>query len=362
MKRVVLFAVMLLLGAGAHPVAADPFAYAWQEVASGVWAGIRADPFELPQEGNAVFVVTGQGVVLFDAGGSPLMGEAIVAKVRAVTHEPVVDVILSHWHGDHMRGLQAIRAAWPQARVLAHPHTREWIVQTRERWLKRRETMVPNIRKRLAASLAQGRDLSGRPLIPEERAWLEKGLAITDQLDRENHRTDYVIPDATFDGRLTLHLGGRDIEFLHPGGAHTEGDVILWLPRDSVVATGDIVTAPVPLLPSPDTAGYPNVLAQIRALGFRTLVPGHGAVQHDTAYLDLLDELMQSVNIQMKSLVAQGLPESVAVARVDLSALEPRFTHGDPFLEHRFEDYVANTALPHGAYRVASGQRPSEDF
>src|SRR5947199_8678312 len=88
---------------------ANPFEYAWQQLSPGVWAAIRQDPFELPQEGNSVFVVTDQGVVVFDAGGSPAMGEAIVAKVRSVTDRPSTHVVIIHWHGDQMRGVPSIQ-------------------------------------------------------------------------------------------------------------------------------------------------------------------------------------------------------------------------------------------------------------
>src|SRR5215470_14337221 len=200
------FALGICLAVLAEVGTANPFEYAWTNLAPGVWAAIRSDPFELPQEGNAVFVVTEQSVVLFDAGGSPAMGEAIVAEVRSVTRQPITHVVLSHWHGDHMRGLQAIRAAFPKAIVIAHPFSRDFIVSTQERWLKRRETMVPNIQKALGNALASNQDLSGRPLIPAERAWLESGQSITAELDRENKRTTYVIPDTTVQDRLVLSL------------------------------------------------------------------------------------------------------------------------------------------------------------
>ncbi|HTJ15240.1 MAG TPA: MBL fold metallo-hydrolase, partial [Steroidobacteraceae bacterium] len=145
---------------------ADPFAYEWHALTPAVWAAIRPDPFELPQEGNSVFVVTDRGVVVFDAGGSPAMGQAIVAKVRSVTDQPITHVVISHWHGDHMRGLQAIRAAYPQAQILAHPHARDFIVATQEKWLTRRVKMVPSIRRAVTEALNEQQDLSGRPLIP----------------------------------------------------------------------------------------------------------------------------------------------------------------------------------------------------
>jgi cyclase len=340
---------------------AHPLEYTWQDLAPGVWAAIRQDPFELPQEGNAVFVVTDEGVVVFDAGGAPVMGEAIVAKVRSVTGKPITHVVISHWHGDHMRGLQAIQSAFPQAEILAHPHSRDLILATRERWLKRRVSMVPSIRKSLGEALGKQQDLSGRPLIPAEEAWLKSGLATTDDLDRENNRTAYVTPNATFEDRLTLYLGGTEIQLLHLGRSHTAGDIVMWLPQTGIVVTGDVVTGPVPLMPSPYVADYSGVLGQIKVLGFKTLVPGHGKVEHDSQYIDLLVDTLSTVSAQMKLFVAQGLSKDESVAKVDFSSVEGRFTHGDPFLANRFQDYVA-AAVPEAAYMIETGKGITEAF
>lgn len=358
----VLCALTLVLFWPAVEAGANPFEYSWQQLAPGVWAAIRQDPFELPQEGNSVFVVTDRGVVLFDAGGSPAMGEAIVAKVRSVTDKPITHVVISHWHGDHMRGLQAIKAAFPQAQIFAHPHSRDLIVETQDKWLKRRVQMVPNIRKNLAAALGDNKDMSGRPLIKEEQDWLQKGLSITEQLDRENNRTAYVVPDATFDDHMTLYAGGREIQFLHLGNAHTAGDLVMWLPQEKIVATGDVVTGPVPLMPSPYTNEYVGVLNRIKGLGFKTLVPGHGPLETDTQYVELLIDTIQSVSAQMKTFVAQGLSQEAAVAKVDYSGVEQRFTHGDPFLKNRFQDYVSRAGLSAAAYLVETGKGPAEVF
>jgi glyoxylase-like metal-dependent hydrolase (beta-lactamase superfamily II) len=358
--RVALTACVAIRIAACGSACADPFEYSWKNLAPGVWAAIRSDPFELPQEGNAVFVVTDEGVVLFDAGGSPAMGEAIVAKVRSVTNRPITHVVLSHWHGDHMRGLQSIQAAFPSVQILAHPHVRDEIVATQDRWLKRRVSMAPNARKAVQAALDSGVDLGGRALIPQEKSWLERGLAVAEQLDRENRATTYVVPSATFEDHLTLYLGGRVLRFLRLGSAHTAGDVILWLPEERIVATGDVVTAPIPLMPSPYTDDYPAVLSEIEALGFRTLVPGHGAVQSDPSYLKLLSETIALVSAQMKDLVARGVSHDDAVAKIDLGAVEPRFTHGDRFLANRFHDYLAD--LPEAAYAAAMHRNPEEKF
>ena len=191
--------------------------------------------------------------------------------------------------------------------------------------------------------------------------WLQNGLGITDQLDRENKRTTYVVPDATFSERLSLHLGNREVQFIHMDKSHTAGDVIMWLPQEKIVATGDIVTAPIPLMPSPYTTTYVRVLDAIEALDFATLVPGHGAVQHDPAYVGLLRDLIGTAVEQMKAQLAKGAPKDEAVGKVDLSAIEQRLTHGNPFLINRFRDYVGS-ALPEAVYLMETGKGIDEQF
>ena len=340
---------------------ANPFEYTWEHVSDSVWAGIRADPFELPQEGNTALVITADGAVVFDAGGSPAMGEAIVAKVKELTNRGVTDIVISHWHGDHMRGLQAIVKAYPSSNIIAHADARRWIVETSDKWLKRRVSMVPNIRRGVDAALADGKDLSGRPLTDAESAWLKAGLGIADQLDAENRRTEYIVPNVTLTAGMTLFRGGRELRILQLGKAHTASDLVLWLPAEKIVATGDIVTAPVPLMPSAYTATYRDVLHQIAALDFAALIPGHGAIQHDTKYLSLLEDTIASVVAQVHALAGKGLDKDKVIEGVDLTALETRFTGGDPFLEHRFEDYVKQ-ALPAAAYQVEQTGEPAETF
>src|SRR5437868_2952360 len=116
-------------------------------------------------------------------------------------------------------------------------------------------------------------------------------------------------------------MGGREIQFLHLGNAHTAGDLIMWLPQERIVAAGDIVTGPIPLMPSAYTNDYVAVLGKIKALGFKNLVPGHGPVENDSQYIDLLSDTIQTVSKQMKALVAQGLSEKEAIAKVDYSSV-----------------------------------------
>jgi hypothetical protein len=114
-------------------------------------------------------------------------------------------------------------------------------------------------------------------------------------------------------------------------------------------------------MPSPYTVDYPKVLGAIKALGFASLVPGHGPVAHDAQYLDLLSETIRTIAGQMSDSAARGLSREDAVAKADYTTVEPRFTHGDPFLANRFEDYV-RAPLADAAFQAAAGSLPDEAF
>ncbi|WP_223115387.1 hypothetical protein [Luteimonas suaedae] len=95
----------------------------------------------------------------------------------------------------------------------------------------------------------------------------------------------------------------------------------------------------------------------MKALDFAILVPGHGDIQHDAAYADLLIEAFELVAVQIKPLIAEGLDEEAAVARLDFSSVEPRFTEGDEFLAGRFDAWFKRP-IGRAAYRVESGDSP----
>jgi hypothetical protein len=80
-----------------------PFQFEFQEIGSGVWAGVRPDGPRFPVMGNTTFVISDAGVVVFDGGGMPAMAEQIIAKVRSLTDKPVTHVVISHWHGKNSR-------------------------------------------------------------------------------------------------------------------------------------------------------------------------------------------------------------------------------------------------------------------
>lgn len=114
-----------------------PFQFEFQEIAAGVWAGVRPDGPRYPVMGNATFVISDEGVVVFDGGGMPVMAEQIIEKIRSLTDQPVTHVVISHWHGDHSFGVYRFAEEFSGVQFVAHQFTRDVFNSTRIAYIDR---------------------------------------------------------------------------------------------------------------------------------------------------------------------------------------------------------------------------------
>ncbi|MGG8408175.1 MBL fold metallo-hydrolase [Streptomyces sp. 12297] len=125
-------------------------------------------------------------------------------------------------------------------------------------------------------------------------------------------------PTVTYSDRLTVHLGDTEVRVLHPGPAHTVGDSVVWLPRQGVVFTGDLVFAGgTPFIPMGSLAGSLAALDFLRGLGAQTVVPGHGPLTDPSAY-DATERYLRYVLTLAEAGRAKGLTPLEAAQQADL--------------------------------------------
>jgi glyoxylase-like metal-dependent hydrolase (beta-lactamase superfamily II) len=233
---------------------------------------------------NAGFVVTGAGVVVFDALGSPALARLLLERIRGITDEPVVRVIVSHYHPDHIYGLQVF--AGLDAEILAPDGSDEYLAsdQARRRLEERRVTLAP---------------------------WVDE-------------HTRLVPPDQLLGEGTRFHLG--DVEFVITmlGAAHSDGDLALYIAPDRVMFSGDVIfDGMVPFLGDADTRHWLKVLERMDREQLAALVPGHGAMVKDPHMaISFTRRYLQYLRTTMGT-AAQGLtPFDEAYARVDWSEFE----------------------------------------
>jgi glyoxylase-like metal-dependent hydrolase (beta-lactamase superfamily II) len=339
------------------PQPPDGYHYEARRIAPRVHVLAQPRAFHLQPLGNVTVVEQTGGLVLVDAGGSRGSGERVVALVRAISAKPVTAVILTHWHGDHPLGAAAVRRAWPRAEIIATARTRDHLLGRLMRAYPRGADAVADsaanaaLQAQITGTAARLRSAAHGPdLAPAERAGFVRAARELLQYAHDMDGATLVAPTRTFTDRLLLPDREAPVEARFLGRANTDGDAVVWLPRQRVLVTGDVVVAPFPFGFGSYPAEWLRVLERLRGFDFRYLVPGHGAVQTDRTYLDRMTALITAARAQVAAFVAAGAGLDEVRARVDLSA----WADGDAWTRRWFARYWVEPFVER-AYREATG-------
>jgi glyoxylase-like metal-dependent hydrolase (beta-lactamase superfamily II) len=259
-----------------------------EAIAPGVWfvQGVSALGSSANRNfiSNAAFVVTDSGVVVIDALGSPPLAAELLAEIRRITDKPVTQVIVTHYHADHVYGLQAFKAAG--AEIIAHTRADEYL-------------QSDTARLRLQASRED--------LFP----WVDEA-------------TRLLPPDRRLTGPTALTLGGVRFEISHAGPAHTPEDLVIWLPERRVLFVGDLVfRGRIPFVGLADSGAWVQALDRLLAYDAALIVPGHGAVSAQAKDdLRLTRDYLLHLRQSMGRAAAELEPFEDAYAHTDWSRFE----------------------------------------
>ncbi len=341
-----------------------------ETLAPGVHALVRTKPAGFFLDSNVLFVVNDDDVLVVDANLTPSSAEASIAALRKLTAKPVRYLINTHRHHDHVGGNEIYRREFPGVEIVGHALMRDDLEAlgkaTMEGWTGWAAEMATEIPKMLAS----GSGFSGKPLSDEERTSLAGDLAAAEELVADAPRMRVVAPTLTVIDRLTLRrtLGStarpiertieRTIEIIALGRGHTRGDLVVWLPAERIVATGDLLVAPVPLIGEDQSyvEEWIETFGRLQALGAATYLPGHGAVQRGDEQLVLYRDFLRSVVEQTRTAMAKGVGVDAAIGEVDVASFRDRMAGESPVLRMLFANWgrvPAVTAL----YRVRDEAR-----
>lgn len=308
--------------------------------------------------GNVTIIEQSDGLVLVDSGSSHGAGLRVVEHIKAISSLPVKAVIITHWHNDHPLGLSAIIAEWPDADIISTQRASEEMEAGRLGAIQRAPSAeyeaarVTSFEQALASVEANTTD---ETITTRERAeWVR---VVSDMRARmpDVVGTYYVPARTTFTERHVIADARAPVEAIFLGRANTDGDAVVWLPRQRILIAGDIVVEPIPFLFNMYPSDQIAALERLKTYDFQALVPGHGSVQRDRAYLDRVIGLIRETQAQVGPLARQGLSLEEVNARVDFSAQQALFAGDDPWRGYWFPQY-ATTPLVESVYREARGE------
>jgi cyclase len=331
------------------------------KVADGVYTTVRREEMQSPADGNSTVIVNEQDVIVVDANLTAASARAVLEELRKITNKPVRYVIATHWHDDHVLGAQVYTNAFPGAEFISHSVTRDSITHEVIPSLKRLvDDEYPKTLEDLKKRYASGKRRDGTAMNAEDSTIVQRSIATYTYFIAESRNVTPVAPTLTVDSRLTLHRGDRVIDIRFLGRGNTGGDLIVHLPRERVIMTGDLVVAPTPYAYGSYLSEWRKTLQALRALGAdaQVVIPGHGRIQHDWSYVGLLDELLASVVSQARDAVKRGLDLAATRKAIDVSALREKFTANDARKNRAFDINFLEPAVER-AYLEAQGKIPS---
>lgn len=253
-----------------------------RRVSEHVWYAEGAPGVATDNQGfvsNAGVVITGAGVVVFDALGTPALARKLLERIRELTQEPIVRVVVSHYHADHIYGLQVFAAL--DAEILAPAGAETYLAspQANERLEERRVTLSP---------------------------WV-------------NDDTRLVYPDRILKEGAQFQLGDVDFTVTVVGQAHSDGDLTMYVGPDRVLFAGDIIfEGRLPYLGDANTRRWLEVLDRMQQEKLVAVVPGHGSVlDKPNEAIALTHHYLEFLREHMAKAVDELVPFDEAYAAVD---------------------------------------------
>lgn len=284
-------------------------AFDFREAAPGVYHAVGTGALAVGC--NAAVIVNDEDAIVVDTHMTPGGAWALREELRAITPKPVRTVVNTHWHFDHAHGNQIYDRG---VEIIGHEYTRARIAAGDSMRGRSYEMFVGGVPARIVAledQLAKAKDAS-------EQDSLRKQLAV-----QRNHLegTRAVVrtpPNVTLDDRVSLFRGGRETRLLFLGRGHTGGDIVVFLPRERVVATGDLLVEGTSYLGDGFFKDWIETLDRLGALDFETVLPGHGNAFKGKAKISAFQSYLRDFWMQAEAAHKAGLSPEEAAKTIDM--------------------------------------------
>jgi cyclase len=330
----------IILLAAAPPLAAEEL-FELKPVADGVYAAIAKPATKV--NCNGAVILLDDGVMVVDTFSKPSAARALMEQIKSVTPKPVKYVVDTHFHWDHYYGNEVYLGAWPAGvEIISTDATRQNIEQRGIPRVKREILEVPKEIETLKADLAKAADAT-------KKAEIQENLRQTEAYLAELKAMRVTLPTLTFDRSLILYRQSRTVEILYLGKGHTDGDAVVYLPKEKVIITGDALHGWTPYMGDSYPYDWIRMLEATEKLDFDYIIGGHGGVMRGKGQFQMWEQYFRDLLAETAAAYAQGATLEETRQRV-AAVLVPKYTGKMPATFP--QDVVGNIEK---AYRVVSG-------
>jgi cyclase len=290
-------------------------AHRFERVAEGIYYATASGTMSVGA--NSPIIVNDEDALVIDSEITPAAARALVADLKAVTNRPVRYVVDSHYHYDHAFGNQVFAL---DAQLIGHDNTRRRLLtNVMEQYTYLNSVQpVPARVEALKQRIAQETD-------PQQKAALERQVANSLAYLEQVKEIKVTPPTTTFDRTMTIHRSGREMRLLYLGRGHTDTDVVVYLPKERIVCTGDLMESVVSYMGDSYPEEWIGTLERLKAIDFDTVMPGHGVVFKGKTKIEAFQKYLRDVITQVTALKKQGLSADDAAQKVDVTAYRDEF-------------------------------------
>jgi glyoxylase-like metal-dependent hydrolase (beta-lactamase superfamily II) len=284
-------------------------AFRFNKVTEGVYHAIGTG--SLAVVGNSSVIVNDNDVIIVDDHVSPAAAWVLLEEVKTLTKKPVTTVINTHFHFDHAHGNQIFD---PTVLIIGHEFTRQMLLGNPtamplyQNYLNGMPGQIDTLRKRIADE----KD-------PAAKAKLQTQLQVTENNYASQKELKPTPPNVTLSTQMALFRGNREIQIRYLGRGHTAGDVVVFLPKERVVMTGDFLTSGLSNMSDSYPQEWAASLDALKKLDFETVLPGHGEAFTDRAKIDYFQAYLRDVWTETSRLKKEGVSAEEAAKRVDMT-------------------------------------------
>lgn len=291
-------------------------AHRFEKVAEGIYYATASGTMTVGA--NSPVILTDQEAMVIDSEITPAAARAMVADLKAITDKPIKYIIDSHYHYDHAFGNQVFDAS---ATVIGHDNTRTRLSTSETLTQYTFLTSVNPIPERVAALRKR---IAAEP-DAQQKAALERQVANSLNYLEQVKEIKVTPPNVSFDRSMTIVRGGREIRLLYLGRGHTDTDIVTYLPKERIVATGDLMESVISYAGDSYPEEWIATLDKLKELDFDTVMPGHGVVFKGKDKITAFQKYLRDVITQVTTLRKQGLSAEDAAAQVDVTAYRNEF-------------------------------------
>jgi len=290
-------------------------AYRFQQVQPGVYSALGTGTLNVGS--NSAIIVNDEDVVVVDSHITPEAARVMLRELKAITDKPVRTLINTHFHFDHVDGNQVFP---PSVEIIGHEYTRRKLAGD---FL--REPIFVNAMAGVPRQIADLEKRAQAETDPAAKSRLEQQLRVLRDYQEQVKELKPTPPNITLGDHVTLFRKDREIRLMFLGRGHTGGDVVVYLPRERVLCSGDLLVNGIANLVDGYVNEWSETLERLKPLDFEDVIPGHGEPFKGKERITYFQEYLRDLWQQGVKLHERHIAPEEAAKQIDMTAHKTHF-------------------------------------